>query len=85
MAQLQFEEDIVEVQDESNLKDAAESLGVPFGCRNGQCGTCTCDVVLGMDNLSPKTPSEQEMDLANNQRLLCQCKIKSGLVKINFD
>ena len=85
MAKLQFEDEIVEVEDGSFLKDAAEALGVPFGCSSGVCGTCLCDVISGEENLSSHSDAELEMDLKKTERLLCQCKIKSGLVKIHFE
>ncbi|MBI4406523.1 2Fe-2S iron-sulfur cluster binding domain-containing protein, partial [Candidatus Micrarchaeota archaeon] len=44
MARVTFKNDgiIVEVPPGKNLKDACDENGssIPFGCRNGVCGTC---------------------------------------------
>ncbi len=53
--------------------------GIVYGCREGDCGTCLCEVVAGAENLS--TPSEVERGLlrehfaGRNQRIACQAQI----------
>jgi phenol hydroxylase P5 protein len=74
----------IEVKDGERVIDAAKKLGVPFSCTEGICGTCKVTVVEGYDNLSSKTDNEDFMDLKKNERLMCQCKLKSGDVKIKF-
>ena len=70
--------------DNDDLIDKAEELGVPFGCTDGRCGSCRVEVVDGMDNLSDRTQNELDMGLddSENYRLICQCKIKENVVKI---
>ncbi len=71
-----------EVSNESFIKDKAEELGTIFGCKEGRCGTCKSKVVEGMENLHEKNDREINMGLEENERLICQCRIKSGVVKI---
>lgn len=74
----------VEVKDDSQIREACDKLGVPFGCKNGNCGTCMIDVVEGEENLSELTQSEHDLKRDKKHRLACQCKIKSGDVVIDF-
>jgi len=73
-----------EIQDGSSIKNAAEELGVLFGCEDGLCGTCMIDVVEGEENLSNLTQAETDLERDKKHRLACQCKIKKGYVKIDF-
>ena len=84
MAILKTDEQEVEVQDGEKIMNAAEQLGVPFGCRQGVCGTCKVEVAEGMENLAERSDQENAMGLSENERLMCQCTIKQGLVKIRF-
>jgi len=72
----------IEVPDNTNIRDAAEKLGVKFSCRNGLCGTCMTDVVEGGENLSELTDQEKTFSLNKDVRLACQCKINQGEVVI---
>ena len=74
----------VSVEDGSYVKDACKEVGVPFSCEDGVCGTCMIDVLDGQDNLSELTEQEQDLARDKEHRLACQCKIKSGEVKIDF-
>lgn len=74
----------IEIKDGKPIKDACEKLGVPFSCTQGICGTCMIDVLEGQENLSELTQEEKDMGRDKNHRLACQCKIKSGIVKINY-
>ena len=50
----------------------------------GQCGTCIVEIVEGLENLSPKTESE-ERKLKNkpkNYRLACQTSVNQGNVSV---
>ena len=84
MANLKMDDKDIEIQDGESIKDAAESLGVPFGCEDGLCGACLVEVEEGMENLSERTEAEKEMYLGDKQRLCCQVKIKQGEVKIKI-
>ena len=80
------------VEDSRNLEDGnvpwdeAEELGVAFGCQDGRCGSCRVEVVEGMENLSELTQNELDIGMTKDEpyRLMCQCKIKQGLVKIRI-
>lgn len=85
MAKIIFNDKEIELLDNSEINDACEELGVEFGCKNGFCRMCEMTVVEGYDNLSPITENEKFMDLKDSRRLMCQCKIKSGTVKIKSD
>ncbi len=73
-----------EVKDGDSIIEAAEKIGVPFGCKAGMCQTCKIKVLKGMENLSEVNENEKEMGVQKNERLACQCKIKSGTVEIEL-
>lgn len=85
MATVKFEGEEREVADGSAVVEACEDMGLPFGCQDGLCGTCMSTVVEGMANLEPKNEKEEDFDLPEGQRLVCQCKIKSGTVEFSLD
>ena len=78
-----------ELPDGARLLDyAKEFSGMPFGCENGECGTCICLITKGSQNVERKNQRE-EMTLAKigtypSQRLACQLKIKRGEVEIEY-
>lgn len=86
MAKLIFNEsEEAEIPEGAPIKDACEEFGVPFACEEGVCGTCVIEVEEGMENLSPFTQEEEDfLGEMGCERLACQCKIKSGKVKIKF-
>lgn len=87
MAKLIFETngEEKELEDGSPIQEACEEAGVPFACTEGVCGTCVIEVKEGMENLSDFTQEERDfLGEPNFERLACQCKIRSGNVKINF-
>ena len=84
MAVLKVNSSSIEVKDGDRLLKPAQELGVPFGCTAGICGTCIVNVEEGMENLSERTQEEIDMELEQGQRLMCQCKINQGEVKISF-
>jgi ferredoxin len=88
MAKLIFEHsgDEQELPDDSPISEACEEAGVPFACTEGVCGTCVIEIVEGQDNLTPATQEEKDFlgEDASDERLACQCRIKSGCVKIKF-
>ncbi len=81
-----IEEREVKENDNQDLIDKSEELGVPFGCTDGKCGSCRIEVVEGIENLTERTQNELDMGLdeTENFRLVCQCKIKNkeGIIKI---
>lgn len=88
MATLTFDHSGEEVtlDDNSPIAEACEQEGVPFACTEGVCGTCVIVVKEGKENLSSPTQEEEDFlgDCTGDERLACQCRIKSGRVKISF-
>lgn len=87
MAKLIFEDNKEEfdLPDDSPITEACEQAGVPFACTEGVCGTCVVEVVEGMENLSEFNQAEADfLGELGCERLACQCKIKSGFVKLKF-
>jgi ferredoxin, 2Fe-2S len=84
MAILKTEDGQVEVTNGAEVVDAAEELGVSFGCGNGVCGACEVEVEDGMQHLNELTEAEEDMGLDDGHRLMCQCVIKGGTVKISI-
>ena len=84
MTILKTENQEIEVKDGDPIIDAAETLGVPIGCRVGICGACKINILEGAENLSELTQEEKDKDMDRNTRLSCQCHIKQGTVKIQF-
>jgi len=85
MAKIIVNEEEVELEDGSRIKETCEEMGIPFACEEGVCGTCVIEVEEGMENLSQFT--EEELDFLGEQeteRLACQCSLKNGCVKIKF-
>ena len=74
----------LEVEDGSEMQEPCETLGVPFSCTEGNCGTCMIDILEGEENLSELTDEETYLARDEKHRLACQCKIKHGTVKIRF-
>lgn len=88
MATLIFDENKEEneLPDNSPISEICEEAGVPFACTEGVCGTCVIEVLEGMENLS--RPTQEELDFLGDatckERLACQCRIKSGTVRVLF-
>jgi ferredoxin len=73
------------VQDGESIAEVCEEAGVPFACTEGVCGTCVVEVKEGMDNLTEFTQEEEDfLGPMECERLACQCKLKSGNVKLSF-
>ena len=85
MATLSFEGQETEVPEGKRIVAQAESLGLPFGCTDGLCGTCRCTVVSGHEHLPPKNEKEEDMDLDDGERLACQITIAGGTVTLSID
>ena len=74
-----------EIADGSPCQIICEEHGVPFACTEGICGTCIVPVMDGMDNLT--APSQAEKDFLGDEgvkteRMMCQCSIQKGTVRI---
>jgi len=84
MAELIHNKDKIKVKDGTNIREACRKLGVPFSCEQGYCGLCSINILEGEDNLEDLTPEEENLGMDKKRRLACECKIKSGKVKISF-
>ncbi|HIH31727.1 TPA: (2Fe-2S)-binding protein [Candidatus Woesearchaeota archaeon] len=80
MAIIFFNDNSIEVPENSSIIEACEQLGISFGCMNGFCRTCEAYILEGYENLSPLT--EKESMLKDNEGLLCQCTVNKGLIRI---
>jgi ferredoxin len=76
----------IELPDGERIAEACEEAGVPFACTEGVCGTCVIEVIEGAENLSSPTQEEEDFLGAGScgERLACQCRLRSGNVKIKF-
>lgn len=71
------------VEDGESVLDAALRQGVvlPYGCRNGACGSCVGDVVDGEVSYEDGLPPAlNEADAAAGRALFCQARAASDLV-----
>jgi len=93
MPKLIFEDsnEEVELPENSEIAEACEEQGIPFACTEGICGTCVIQV-KGNENLSEFTEAEEDFlgeegnedEEGEVERLACQCRIKTGTVKIKY-
>jgi ferredoxin len=83
----------INVKPGKTIQDIVEASGsaLPFGCRDGECGTCVVTIESGMDFLSEMTDKEKAvMKMLNESnpkaRLSCQMKIvePNGVVRIKY-
>jgi ferredoxin len=58
---------------------ARYSTGIEFDCRKADCGICAVKVISGADQLTPKTPAEDDflkaMRADDDERLACQVRV----------
>ncbi|MGK0208949.1 MAG: ferredoxin [Patescibacteria group bacterium] len=80
MAELEVNGKSHKIKDGGAIKAACKEGDIPFACENGVCGTCEINITSGMENLSPLSQEEKDMQMDNNVRLACQCKIMKGKV-----
>lgn len=78
----------VQVPDGSQLEVLDGKSSVLFACKTGTCASCKVNVLEGMENLEEPNELEKE-GLENfkeepNDRLMCQCKIKSGKIVVEY-
>jgi ferredoxin len=85
----------INVKEGATIQDIVEASGsaLPFGCRDGECGTCVVEVESGMDFLSELTDKEVKVlkevcsgTCTANSRLSCQMKISkpNGVVRLKY-
>lgn len=83
----------INVKPGKTIQDIVEASGsaLPFGCRDGECGTCVVSVESGMEFLSDMTEKEKAvMKMLNESnpkaRLSCQMKIvqPNGLIRLKY-
>ena len=83
----------INVKPGKTIQDIVEASGsaLPFGCRDGECGTCIVSIESGMEFLSDVTEKEKAvMKMLNESnpkaRLSCQMKIiePNGLIRIKY-
>jgi len=84
MAEIKHKNKTIPVNDNNSITEACEQLGVLFSCYEGICGICEIKILEGKENLSELTENEKMFGLDGNKRLACQCRIKKGMVKIEF-
>ena len=73
-----------DLPDNSKIDATCESAGIPFSCNSGVCGTCQIDILDGAENLGELNQEENALGMDRNNRLSCQCVIKSGIVKVTY-
>ncbi|MGB5918993.1 2Fe-2S iron-sulfur cluster-binding protein [Arcobacter sp.] len=85
----------INVKPGSTIQDVVEASGsaLPFGCRDGECGTCVVEIEQGMEFISPINEKEVKVIKENcvgtateKTRLSCQMKIvkPNGVVRIKY-
>ena len=84
MAKLIIDNDEYNLPDGGSIDAICENAGIPFCCNSGVCGTCKVEVLDGAENLDELTDEEKDLGMDRNNRLSCQCRIKSGTVKIIY-
>lgn len=85
----------INVKPGMTIQDVVEASGsaLPFGCRDGECGTCVVEIMQGMEYLTPLTDKEKKVlkevcmgTCTPNSRLSCQMKIDkpNGVIRIKY-
>ncbi|MCX6074837.1 MAG: 2Fe-2S iron-sulfur cluster-binding protein [Campylobacterales bacterium] len=83
----------INVHPGKTIQDIVEASGsaLPFGCRDGECGTCVVMIESGMEFMSPINEKEKAVLKTLNEsnpkaRLACQMKVlqPNGLVRIKY-
>lgn len=85
----------INIKPGGTIQDVVEASGsaLPFGCRDGECGTCVVEIEQGMELLSDKTDKEVKVlkeicsgTCTPKSRLACQMKVTTpnGVVRIKY-
>ena len=68
----------------TRLIEISEKIGagITYGCREGECGTCTVKIISGMEHMSERSVLEdkvlQENMAGRDHRLACQAQVLGG-------
>jgi ferredoxin len=68
----------------TRLIEISEKIGagITYGCREGECGTCTVRIVSGMEHMSERSVLEdrvlQDNMAGRDHRLACQAQVLGG-------
>lgn len=68
----------------TRLIEVSEKIGagITYGCREGECGTCTVKIISGMEHMSERSVLEDKVLLENmagrDHRLACQAQVLGG-------
>lgn len=73
-----------DIPDDGSVVLACKNAGIRFDCNNGVCGSCHIKILEGANNLTELTQEEVDLGMDKDNRLACQCFIKSGTVRITF-
>lgn len=84
MAKLIIDDVEYDVKDGARIDEICENAGIPFSCNSGVCGTCQIEILEGAENLGELNQEEEDLGMDENNRLSCQCIIKSGTVKVTY-
>ena len=84
MATIKSLSDQITVIDGASM-EASNELGVMFGCLSAVCCKCATTVLSGLNNLSEPTEEEKAFGLPEGRRLMCQCRINKGTVRLDVD
>ena len=84
MAKLIIDDEEHDIPDGQSIDATCEGAGIPFSCNSGVCGTCQIEILEGAENLGELNEEESELGMDRNNRLSCQCAIKSGMVKVTY-
>jgi ferredoxin len=68
----------IKVENGEGFIEQAKDIDVPFSCEDGICGSCLCTVASGGEFLSPKSEAEDDWEVGDDERLICQCKFIGG-------
>lgn len=83
----------INVHPGKTIQDIVEASGsaLPFGCRDGECGTCVVMIESGMEYMSEINAKEKAVlktvgEASPKARLACQMKVvqPNGLVRIKY-
>lgn len=70
------------VNDGQSILDAAlqQGIGLPYGCRNGACGSCVASLVTGRVHYPDGKPVALESTGVDNPVVICKARADSDLV-----
>lgn len=74
--------EIFSVEENESVLDAAlrHGLGIPYSCRNGQCGSCKGRIISGRVNYAQATPALSKHENSIGMALFCRAIPQTDLV-----